>query len=380
PPPKELAEALAAMNGSARNYAYSNPPDPGEDAPIKVLIAYWDMQAGEESGKQPSEKVRQRLLQASEEEPDFSLRLLDFLPDTPVTDAKLRRILDDVKDGEDLREKLISEAGSVRDDRGNVKGSRQLAALARLDWRTAEPLLKNYAGGAAPRTAAFALGLLYEHAAQNNQLAEANTIRDRLSRIVIDPQAPGASRALAVEALMKTDWQGRDEWFLSLFADHTLQEMKDGYGSINALAEPVRRDPDRWIPMISKLIGHSDRNIHNAAALCLAQFVDHRARRDALSPLLPWLSDPQWAVTSDNYARARLVDSMGQLKMHEALPGLVSILGKENGYIRSSAIKTLEIMGDKSVVPILREAIRAEKKNDGEDTSSLIRALIGLGG
>jgi hypothetical protein len=30
PLPKDLAEALAAMNGSARNYAYSNPPGPGD--------------------------------------------------------------------------------------------------------------------------------------------------------------------------------------------------------------------------------------------------------------------------------------------------------------------------------------------------------------
>ena len=95
PPPKELAEAMAAMNGSALNYRYTNPPDPGEDAPIKVLMAYWEMQAREESGKQPSEKVRQRLLQACEDEPDFSTRLLDFLPDTPVTHARLKRILDE---------------------------------------------------------------------------------------------------------------------------------------------------------------------------------------------------------------------------------------------------------------------------------------------
>ena len=43
PPPapsKELAEALAAMKGPAIYYRYTNPPDPGEDAPIKVLMAY----------------------------------------------------------------------------------------------------------------------------------------------------------------------------------------------------------------------------------------------------------------------------------------------------------------------------------------------------
>ncbi len=363
PPPKELAEAMAAMNGSAINYRYANPPDPGEDAPIKALMAYWELQVIEDSGKQPSEKVRQRLLQACEDEPDFSTRLLDFLPDAPVTPARLKRILDEVSDGEDPREKLIHEAGSVRDDGSDVKGSRQLDALARLDWLTAEPLLKNYVEGAAPRTAAFALGLLYEHAAQNNQLTETNAYRDQLLRIVSDPQAPGAARALAIEALMKTDWHGRDEWFLSLFADPTLGEMKDGYGRINALAEPVKRDPDRRNPhMIHKLIGHSDRHVHNAAALCLARFVNRRARKDALLPLLPWLSDPQWAITSDEYARVRLADSVARLKMREALPGLRWIIRNEKGYIRSSVAEELEKVCDSSIVPVLREAIQAEEK------------------
>jgi len=95
PPPKELAEALAAMNGSARGYVSSDPPDPGEDAPIKVLMAYWLAQAREETGKQPSEKVRQRLLQACEEEPEFLPDLLDFLPNTPAAHARLKRILDE---------------------------------------------------------------------------------------------------------------------------------------------------------------------------------------------------------------------------------------------------------------------------------------------
>jgi hypothetical protein len=381
PPPKELAEAMAMMNGSAINYRSTKPTDPGEDAPIKVLMAYWEIQVIEDSGKQPSEKVRQRLLQACEDEPNFSYRLLDFLPDTPITPARLKRVLDEVSDGEDPREKLIHEAGGVRDDGGYVKGSLQLATLARLDWRMAEPLLKNYAEGAAPRTAAFALSLLYEHAAQNNQLADTNTYHDRLSRNVSDPQSPGRARAMAVEALMKTDWPGRDEWFLSLFADRALSETKDDYRTIRALAEPVKRDPDRWIPVISKLIGHSDRNVHNAAALCLAQFVDRRARKDALLPLLPWLSDPQWAVTSDEFARVRLADSAARLKMREALPGLIWIIRNEKGYIRSIAAESLERVCDSSVIPVLREVIQAGNKNDGDySTSSLIRALIGCGG
>jgi hypothetical protein len=433
PPSKELGEALAAMKGPAIYYRNSDPPDPGEDAPIKVLMAYWEMQARKETDKQPSEKVRQRLLQACEEEPEFPRVLLDFLPDTLDAHARLKQTLDEGQiagldplgsyfnqasrrslrewlmcNSEYLRDELIREAGCVKDDDGDVKDSRQLAALARLDWRTAEPLLKNYAQGAAPLTAAFALGLLHEHAAQNNRSGDADTYRDRLKRVISDPQAPPKTRAMAVEALMKTDWQGRDEWFLSLFADPTLSEMEDGYRTINTLAGPVKRDPDRWIPIISRLIGNDDRNVHNAAAGCLAQFVDRlvnkRARKDALLPLLPWLSDPEWAITSDEFARSLLAESVVHLKMREALPELISLLrnkegnhpsgrptlrratksgsiiGNDGGFVRYNVIRALAETPDNIFVPLLREAIRDQEKNDGEEASLLIRALIGSGG
>src|SRR5262245_60845989 len=433
PAPKELAEALAGMNGNAHYYSYSDPPDPGEDAPIKVLMAYWETQAREETGKQPSEKVRQRLLQACEEEPEFPGVLLDFLPNTPDAHARLKRTLDEAQNAgldplssyfnqrsrrslrewlmcnsEYLGDELIREASGVKDDDGDVNGSRQLAALARRDWRTAESLLKNYAQGAAPLTAVFALSQLHEHAAQNSQSAEADVYRDLLKQAVSDPQSPGRVRAMAVESLMKIDWQGGDRWFLSLFADRTLSEAQDGDRTINALAAPVKRDPDRWIPVISRLVGHDDRIVHNAAALCLAQFVDRLtrkdARKDALLPLLPWLSDPQWADTSGEFARSRLAESVVHLKMREALPELISLLrnkesnllsdrptlkrapksgsfiGNENGYVRYTVIRALAETPDNIFAPILRESIRDQEKNEGEEASLLIQALIGSGG
>src|SRR5262249_28656633 len=115
--------------------------------------------------------------------------------------------------------------------------------------------------------------------------------------------------------------------------------------------------------------------------LCLAQFVEQRARKDALLPLLPWLSDPQWAITSDEYARTRLVESVGSLKMSEALPGLIWIVRNEKGYIRSKVADALGEMRDSSVVPVLREAIQAGEKDDGDySTFSMTQALIGCGG
>ncbi len=406
PPPKDLAEVLAAMKESAIKTGPGDPPDPGADAPIKVLIDYWGSQTREEIGKQPSEKVRQRLLQACEEGPELPPYLLDFLPNVPDAHARIKRILDEeqndclgpldpsrqesrqylrewlMRNSEYLRDELISAASSVSD--GYTTGSEQLAALARLDWKTAEPLLKDYAEGAAPLTAAVALSLLYEHATQNNQSAEADSYRDRLKRVAGDRNALNASGMagfMAVMALMKTDWQGRDEWFLSLFADRTFSE---GYGAI-FLAEPVIRDPDRWIPIISQLIGHRDRNVHNAAALCLAGLADRpwrmQARNDALLPLLPWLSDPQWVDGSNSFERGQLAQSMGILKMREALPGLIRMIRNEEDPNRSDAMHALRLMRDSSVIPILRELIQTRTKDQIIFSSDeLTQALIACGG
>src|SRR5262249_2225275 len=149
--------------------------------------------------------------QACEEGPEFPPYLLNFLPNTPDAHARIKRILDEEQNAdvgaldssqqefrrylrewlmcksEYMRDELISGASSVSDESLVIgregKGPQQLqqlTALARLDWKTAEPLLKSYAEGAAPFTAAVALSLLYEHAAQNNQSAEADSYRNRL--------------------------------------------------------------------------------------------------------------------------------------------------------------------------------------------------------
>jgi len=403
PPPKDLAEVLSAMEEAAIKAGADDPPDPGDDAPIRVLIDYRERQARGGMGKQPSEKVRQRLLLACEEGPGFPPYLLYFLPNTPDAHARIKRILDEEQNdclgpldssqqefrrslrewlmcnSEYLRDELIRGVSDASDDSTEMKGPK-LAALARLDWKTAEPLLKDYAVGAAPSTAAFALGMLYEHAAQNNQLADAGAYRDRLKRGASDPQSPDDARMIAVAALMETDWQGRDEWFLSLFADPMFSEMEGSYPHtkmIGALAIQVSRDPDRWIPAISQLIGHTDRNVHNAAALCLAR---NQERKDAILPLLPWLSDPQWADGSDEFERLQLARSVGRLKIREALPGLIWMIRNEKNDLRSVAITSLAEMRDCSVVPFLREMLQAGTKDQIISSSGLIQPLIACGG
>src|SRR5262245_39516294 len=90
PPPKDLAEVLSALEEAVIKAGADDPPDPGDDAPIRVLIYYWERQVRGGMGKQPSEKVSQRLLLACEEGPVFSPNLLYFLPNTPDADARIK--------------------------------------------------------------------------------------------------------------------------------------------------------------------------------------------------------------------------------------------------------------------------------------------------
>ncbi|MCV4755008.1 hypothetical protein OFC37_36665, partial [Escherichia coli] len=68
---------------------------------------------------------------------------------------------------------------------------------------------------------------LYRHALETNSLADIERYRDELKAIVEDKTATAAMRDLALDALVKEkEWSGRDEWYLSLLADETLQDLK----------------------------------------------------------------------------------------------------------------------------------------------------------
>jgi hypothetical protein len=280
PPPKDLAEFLSATEEAAIKTGANDPPDPGDDAPIRVLIYYWERQVRGGMGKQPSEKVSQRLLLACEEGPEFPPYLLNFLPNTPDAHARIKRILDKEQN----------------DCLGPLDSSQQEFRRSLREWL----------------------------------ICNSEYLRDELIRDASD-----------------------------------------------ALAIPVSRDPDRWIPAISQLIGHTDRNVHYAATLCLAR---NQARKDALLPLLPWLSDPKWVDGSDEFERRQLAESVGRLKVREALPGLIWMIRNEKGDLRSRAITSLAEMRDSSVVPILREMLWAGTKDQIISSYDLIQALIACGG
>jgi hypothetical protein len=93
--PKSLSEK---NSGTATASSEEETKPPTDDAPIKELIAYWRRDHGANSEK-PSDKVRQRLLEACEDRPILTLGLIELLPETTDTHDRLYKLIkEDVAD------------------------------------------------------------------------------------------------------------------------------------------------------------------------------------------------------------------------------------------------------------------------------------------
>src|SRR5262245_43066995 len=135
----------------------------GDDAPIRELIKYWfEKRSATMSGaRKPSERVRQRLLEAVEDRPWLAHSLLELLPETPDTSDRLYRLINQEPDDEDgwkwkvhewlknnsdyFRDDLLAEVRST--DLGGTQTAAALKSLSRLDWEAARPFIESYATG-----------------------------------------------------------------------------------------------------------------------------------------------------------------------------------------------------------------------------------------
>ena len=244
----------------------------------------------------------------------------------------------------------------------------------------AAPLLTRFAAGSQRRRATLALALTYKHQVATGGPAAGDELRAKLKAIVAGKKNPGVARDVAFGALAGTEWPGRDEWFLAQFADPTLREMHDGVFAMGPLDAAVAREPDKWIPIVTGLLGNPSRAVRDAAVDCLVQFHLEKARADALRPLLPWLANPRWSSARD---RLRLIQSVDRLDMKEAVPGLIAVVGQvptrqHDAFERSYAAESLAHFRDPRAAPALRKAIAKEK--DWDHLRRLYHGLVASGG
>src|SRR5262249_52283151 len=377
--PDEKASEESASEGEDK--------PPADDAPIKELIDYWSRHdAADANAPKLSDKVRERLLEACEDRPELLSCLMDCLPESADTHDRMYKLLNEASEGEEtwkprvrtwlrrnsayFRDELIKAARAAGDD--IYDSNEDLRAMARLDWNAASSILEALSSAGKAFVTPVALALLYEHATQEGDSARAESYRALLKAIVESRQSSWSARVEVLASLMNTEWSGQEEWFISLFADPTLSgfqegeiedasESKDKSGARTDAAKgaiaiddvTVARDidyrrefqngvlatvlygntvfhgnADKWLPVISNLVGHNHRTVHKAAVKCLVKFLinesgDEKKKKDIARSLSPWLTEPNWATKED---RAEFIGCLSDLKIPELAPGLIWIL------------------------------------------------------
>jgi hypothetical protein len=373
---------------------------PSDDAPIDDLIDFWKRQNlitdSHPNKIKPSEKTLTRLIESAKEKPENLPYLLNLLSINAETSAFVKDIYDSQNSNLDesqletikkwlkykspyFSDELLAEAQNAKDHKTykTVGKEEELRALANVDWEKAESLLERLkVDKSNPRTAFFAKRLIYEHAIDEKDSATIEKYRNEFKKIVENKSASGYERDDALEALIqKNDGQNLDDWYLSLFEDETLLKLNLGENTITyPLNGIVYKNPDRWIPILTKLVGNKNRAIHNSVVQALIQFQNQTARKDALEPLLPWLLNPDWADVSD---RLRLVQSMEFIDFPESISGLISVIENDE-YDGKYAADALVRYKDVRAIPALKIALAKVKRED--DRVYFYRALVACNG
>ncbi|MBI4851447.1 MAG: HEAT repeat domain-containing protein [Acidobacteria bacterium] len=365
-----------------------------ENASLESLLGYWSA-LGHSDKEQPSENVRKRLLEGCEKSPEYLSALLKFLPNEPISHNRVKAIYDQeisnnrfskewkknvhnwlMLNSNYFREDLIKVAQSASDTNGYIKNDDELKALARLDWDIAQPILFKFAAGKQPRLSTLATILLYEHSISTQDNLSTEKHRRKLKTTVENRLMAGYARDIACDAVMKSEWEGSEEWYLSLFKDPTFLRVFDKDTLYHPLSSPISDNPDYWIPKIVKLVGNTNRAIHNNAVSCLIGFQLEYARRDALLPLLPWLSNPLWADVED---RLRLIQSMDSIDIPESVPGLIWVVANdEDNTNRSYAADSLIRYHAPNALTALKKALTREKNHT--DRRRIMSAIDACGG
>jgi len=371
-----------------------NEKPPADDASIEDLRRYWDRRQSSPVIIEPSTTLKQRLLDAFLDEPQKLVELLPYLSsaDAEKVKAEFDRLQDDepnkhyrdqlrkwlVNNSKYFVNELLAQLNKVKDnpETGNIDRDSVLTTLANVDWSTAEPLLQRLAETDQQRTSTLAISILYKHAAESGDSSAEDKFRSQLQAIASDRNFPGRARYIAIEALSVTKWSSRDDWYLSQFQDESLMTLHDGYYGFLPLIEIFSSDPDKWIPIMTKLVGDTNRTTQQSAASCLVRYVIHTPRRDAILPLLRWLSDPDWLPIISDSERAWFMQQLDKIEMPESVPGLIWIIENEESNAKWAA-RTVAHYKDPRAIPALKKALLRSYE---VDRAMIIDGLLASGG
>ncbi len=430
----ELSEMTPLPPTSVDVVIQAEDKPPADDAPIEKIFAYWRNKSESDTEKptQPSDIIRQRLLEECINRPDYFSDYIELLPNNSETHDRLYRLIQENVDGESdlsmvhlflknnsqyFREELIAEART-----GEIEN------LAKLDWEAAKPFVEKLINSDDPQSIAKGLILSREHALLISEKSRAESLLTKLKEMAVNQQINLEARVEALQHVMSSDWDGRENWFLGLFADASLSGMAPksekkseeiisktsptpqassaaavagdvgsaaasaveraaledsvagkyykGYSvGENFLAQVTVSEPEQWVPKVLRLVGNNDPVIHNSAVRYVSEaglpLVTGMGSSRTVTPLQKEVARTllPWLQNSNWSAapnRGQYILSLGQVKLPEALPGLTSLISIEDSEeIAAAAVFALGAYQDSATTPLLKGLAEQAKTAKG---------------
>jgi hypothetical protein len=375
---------------------------PPDDAPIEDLLDYWTQPYANlfptTYRPTPSKKTVERILEHCEDNREKLPRYLGIFPPKPEIADTIKDIYDKEtsKSGQEnyeftrvkewlkfnsryYIEDLKKSANEIRDENNYVQNANQhvLRALAKVDWDAALPIVQRLENDQSnPYSVLLAKWVSYQHARDTGDFATESAYRHDLQKIVENTSATWAQRDLAMDALViEGDFEGRDEWYLSLLDDETLLKIQDnGYTGLTTLMNASPRK--QWLERMIELAESTNLSVRTAAARNLMRMYKE-GRPEVLKALVPWLMNPGWAKESRNGERSALIKALGDTLVPESVQGLIAIVMNDEANRDIAAISLVKYK-DPRAVPALR-SILAAKESPG-DRNTFIAALVASGG
>jgi len=346
PPPNPLVvRTIYPSDGETR----AEPP--ADDAPISELWSFWSNVniPARSLGYRPkmSDKTFQRLKARIDRDPAEITAILGAFDDSERSYELVKKAFDTLKASEKLEEgqlvdvrewlvnhspyftdELLERARTTKDTETYVENQEDLLQLTRFDFDKARPIIDEmYARDEDKATHVLARWALYRHSIESGSSMEADRYRDELKAIVENKELRAPIRDLAMDALVtEPEWPGREEWYLSLFQDKTLQDL-GGYTGLTTLINVS--PPGKYSEKMIELINSGDPVVRAAAVKNLLIKIEF-AKPEIVRALLPWLENPKWADDESGNARAAIVKGLQKVKLPESVPALIRLLHEEN--------------------------------------------------
>lgn len=399
PAPAARDDAEEKKDRPADFLSYKNIP--ADDAPLEDLLDYWASQGGSPYliGFRPemSERTVERILDHCAENPEDVTKFLSSLPATPDVAEKVKRIYDALAEKGDapayenqqvkewLRhnstfylDELIRAAQKVKDTNEYITNEDEhaLRSLARVDWNSASPIVSRLESDASqPYSQLLAKWILYSRAIDEKNTGDAEKYRRELQDIVENKKEFWRKRDLAMDALVAGgDWDGRDEWYLSLLEDETLLEIQDN--NFTGLTTMIAAaPPDKWIEKMIRLTKSENLAARSAAVRNLSNVFTNQ--KEIAEAFLPWLANPNWARQSSYKERGKFIAALAEIELPESVPGLLTVLSNEEEMQTTAARAIARYKDPRAVLPL---RIALSKTEDAEARNIFIAALVACGG